>query len=428
MIPLAIVTESRAVSPTAIIATLRTPSGDATLIDAAEDGPAARALLQGLVEPRRYSGLVSSIEATPFSTVRATRHRTAEHQRQSRRRRASVRRSVSAQDVPQHRRGDQPRARGDPLPQRTRAPPSRRASSAPSSCSARAPRSSTRGPPEAYVPNEGSAWTHAREDLKRALLRAARRHETPRDSAAQGDAAPRARRGPGHGPGALCRRSSAPTWTPPRCWAKDGRSPPRAPRPIGSRRPSSPNPTSRPTGARKYQSLRKPRQEQDVAPTPRACRSCRPAIRRGRPAIWPSTRSAPSSASSRCSRSRCPPDAHSNARRPLSPRAGPEHRGRTSSSSTSTDPRANALTDRRRRLASAFRDVARMIFSFQYAAASASSDPTIVRDVDRDAIAPWAAAWHRWVSAAFLRAYLDAAPGALFIPPSDEASSSSRFI
>jgi predicted trehalose synthase len=82
-------------------------------------------------------------------------------------------------------------------------------------------------------------------------------------------------------------------------------------------------------------------------------------------------------------------------------------------------PEGDALPDRRRKH-SAFRDVAGMIFSFQYAAASASLDPTIVRDVDRDAIAPWATAWHRWVSAAFLRAYLDAAPGAVFIPPADE--------
>jgi maltose alpha-D-glucosyltransferase/alpha-amylase len=81
---------------------------------------------------------------------------------------------------------------------------------------------------------------------------------------------------------------------------------------------------------------------------------------------------------------------------------------------------ANETLAERRRKHSAFRDVAGMIRSFHYAAATTMFDATVVREIDRAVVAPWAEAWHRFISGAFLRAYLDAASGAVFLPTSDE--------
>jgi maltose alpha-D-glucosyltransferase/alpha-amylase len=74
----------------------------------------------------------------------------------------------------------------------------------------------------------------------------------------------------------------------------------------------------------------------------------------------------------------------------------------------------------RRRKHSPFRDVAGMIRSFHYAAMSATLDRAIVREVDRELAAPWAEAWHRWIAAAFLRAYLETTAGAPFMPAADD--------
>ena len=51
------------------------------------------------------------------------------------------------------------------------------------------------------------------------------------------------------------------------------------------------------------------------------------------------------------------------------------------------------------------RDVAGMIRSFHYAAFTALLESAVVRPEDRAVAAPWADAWYRWVSGAFLRAY-----------------------
>ena len=52
-----------------------------------------------------------------------------------------------------------------------------------------------------------------------------------------------------------------------------------------------------------------------------------------------------------------------------------------------------------------------------YAAATALVDEAVVRPEDRAAAGPWAEAWHRWSSAAFLRAYLERTAGASFLRP-----------
>jgi maltose alpha-D-glucosyltransferase/alpha-amylase len=70
----------------------------------------------------------------------------------------------------------------------------------------------------------------------------------------------------------------------------------------------------------------------------------------------------------------------------------------------------------RARKHTALRDVAGMIRSFDYAAKSVWLDGAVVRPDDRPTAAPWADAWRRWVSGSFLRAYLDATSGAGFLP------------
>jgi maltose alpha-D-glucosyltransferase/alpha-amylase len=81
--------------------------------------------------------------------------------------------------------------------------------------------------------------------------------------------------------------------------------------------------------------------------------------------------------------------------------------------------RDRTLSERRRKR-SALADVAGMIRSFQFAAFSVLLDPSVVREEDRGILGPWAEHWHNWASAAFLRSYLDATKGALFIPNTAE--------
>jgi maltose alpha-D-glucosyltransferase / alpha-amylase len=75
-----------------------------------------------------------------------------------------------------------------------------------------------------------------------------------------------------------------------------------------------------------------------------------------------------------------------------------------------------SLTERRRRRLS-LRDVASMARSLEFAAIQVLLDPARVRDSDVDAAQPWAFHWASWVSASFLRAYLDRMEGSPLVPP-----------
>jgi maltose alpha-D-glucosyltransferase/alpha-amylase len=77
-------------------------------------------------------------------------------------------------------------------------------------------------------------------------------------------------------------------------------------------------------------------------------------------------------------------------------------------------PPADALAERRRKH-ECLRDVAGMIRSFHYAAFTALLENTVVRVEDRPIAQPWADVWYRWVSAAFLRAYLESVDDAPFM-------------
>ncbi|HET7784839.1 MAG TPA: phosphotransferase [Myxococcales bacterium] len=70
----------------------------------------------------------------------------------------------------------------------------------------------------------------------------------------------------------------------------------------------------------------------------------------------------------------------------------------------------------RRRKRSGLRDVASMLRSFDFAATMGLRDPATVRESDRGAAEPWARLWATWAPAAYLGAYLDAAQGSPFLP------------
>jgi maltose alpha-D-glucosyltransferase/alpha-amylase len=79
---------------------------------------------------------------------------------------------------------------------------------------------------------------------------------------------------------------------------------------------------------------------------------------------------------------------------------------------------ARPLSERRIKRC-ALRDVAGMLRSFHYAAYAALSDHRVsvtVRPEDIAALEPWARFWYRWVSAAFLKAYLAEASQVPFLP------------
>ncbi|GAN31608.1 MAG: maltose alpha-D-glucosyltransferase [Candidatus Brocadia sp. AMX2] len=80
---------------------------------------------------------------------------------------------------------------------------------------------------------------------------------------------------------------------------------------------------------------------------------------------------------------------------------------------------ARTLTERRLKR-SPLRDVASMIRSFHYAAHTALLKHASVRPEDIPALEPWLNLWYRYVGGAFLRSYLNTAGNAPFIPRDKE--------
>ena len=69
VLPLAVVPATQTVAPHALAALLHMPGGDAQLVDAMEDGEAARAVLNALAAHAHASGTSGSIEAKPFTEL-----------------------------------------------------------------------------------------------------------------------------------------------------------------------------------------------------------------------------------------------------------------------------------------------------------------------------------------------------------------------
>jgi maltose alpha-D-glucosyltransferase/alpha-amylase len=69
---------------------------------------------------------------------------------------------------------------------------------------------------------------------------------------------------------------------------------------------------------------------------------------------------------------------------------------------------------------SALRDVAGMLRSFHYApyaVVHGQSQGSVIRSEDTDKLETGARFWHRWVTAAFLRAYFETSAQAPHLPP-----------
>ena len=71
---------------------------------------------------------------------------------------------------------------------------------------------------------------------------------------------------------------------------------------------------------------------------------------------------------------------------------------------------------------SPLRDVAQMLNSFRYASYAAlfGDVPGVAPPGDSQPLEAWARVWYRWVSAAFLRGYLEAADRALYLPATEK--------
>ncbi|WP_394829835.1 maltokinase N-terminal cap-like domain-containing protein [Pendulispora albinea] len=76
--------------------------------------------------------------------------------------------------------------------------------------------------------------------------------------------------------------------------------------------------------------------------------------------------------------------------------------------------RSRALAERRRKR-TPLRDVASMVHSFHHAAFTTLFDVTMVREADRALVFPWAIQWYTWISATFMRAYLEHTAAASFL-------------
>jgi maltose alpha-D-glucosyltransferase/alpha-amylase len=83
---------------------------------------------------------------------------------------------------------------------------------------------------------------------------------------------------------------------------------------------------------------------------------------------------------------------------------------------------ARSISERRLKR-SPMRDVAGMLRSFHYASVAALRLGETIRPSDIPMLDPWRRVWHQWIAAAYLRAYLDRAGDADFLPRTEEGRS-----
>jgi maltose alpha-D-glucosyltransferase/alpha-amylase len=412
---LAAVDPAHPAAPPAVVAVLRTPGGETALLDALEDSVPARALLQALLQRRRATGADGVIEAMLFGDLQGQPPESESEPRNVSTEHASAainygdryllklfrRLEEGASPELEMMRFLNARAHGL-TPGVVGAVEYRRRRAEPSTLAVL----------QAFVPNEGTAWTHAREELRRFFERIATRNRDtppPRDAPrtllemARADEPPPVRdvigaylesvallgRRTADMHLALASSNDDPAFIPESYSTHDRRS--------------------------KYQSMRNL-----VGRTLRLLRAKLDHLTP--PVLEPARRLAENQErllkivepmlARRLSglRIRTHGDYHleqvlyTGKDFVIIDFHGPPH-----------EPHAD-----RRRKHGAMRDVASMIRSFHYAAFTAQLDTGLVREEDRDVIAPWADAWWRWVSAAFLRAYLDATAGAAFLPAPED--------
>ena len=206
MLPVALVTDSRwRAAAGAGRRTCELPEGEARARRRAGGRRVvARAAGRPLVGRDARAGRGGAVEAAPFAAARAAaRRELAQHQRPSTQRRGPLRRPLPAEGVPPAGGGDEPRAGDRPLPERARARACARRWWAPSSTAASRAEPITLAVLQRYVPNEGTAWVQAREELRRFFERVLTRDRE--DAAAGRGAALGARAGRGRAAGGRAR-------------------------------------------------------------------------------------------------------------------------------------------------------------------------------------------------------------------------------
>jgi maltose alpha-D-glucosyltransferase/alpha-amylase len=411
VLPLGTVTEARYVPPHAIVAQLSMPGQDATLVDAMEDGPSARAVLAAIIAGTRAPGFGGVIDATPLIPLEAPEGEPANISAQHAA--AAIRygdryllksfRRLEEGESPEIELGRFLNARAPGLTpavvgtleySRNRAEPS------------------TLAVLQAYVPNEGTAWAHAREEMRRLFERVLTRHR---------DAAP----------------------------------PAASPRPLGELAMAAPPANARDVigayldlaaligkrTAEMHLALASNVEDASFTPVPYSTLDRRSNYQSVRNLVGKTLRAL------RDCLGRMPNGLADDGRRLVGgqeqilkvfePYLGQRLTGlqiRTHGDYhleqllyTGKDfviidfdgPPTEPLADRRRKHNS-LRDVAGMVRSFHYAAFTALLETAVVRPEDRPVAAPWADAWYRWVSGAFLRSYLTATEGAPFLPARDD--------
>ncbi len=411
VVPLAAVTDGRAVPPRAVAAVLRLPGSDLPLADAADEPGAARAVLEAIRARVHATGVGGTVETMPFIDLAPSdaepRDISAEHAaaaiRYGDRYLLKLFRRLEDGVSPELELGRVLNARAPGLsPEIVGAIEYRRRRGEPTTLAVL----------QGYVANEASAWLHAREEVRRFFERVLSRHREevatdglPRSllalAGSEPPAAARERIGAYLDHAALLGRRTAemhlalggevddPSFTPEPYSALDRRS--------------------------KYQSMRNL--------IGKTLRLLRENLDRLPPTVMPLGRRLLDGQERLLKmfepfltrrltglRIRTHGDYHLNQLL---------YTGNNFVLIDFDGPPGETLAERRRKHI-CLRDVAGMIRSFHFAAASASLDGSVVRDEDRAVAAPWADAWHRWVSGSFLRSYLEATAGAAFLPASED--------
>jgi maltose alpha-D-glucosyltransferase / alpha-amylase len=413
-IPLAAITDGRPVPPQAILAVVRTSAGDVTLIDAAEDVGAARGLLETWIAPQARGVATregATIEATPFVPVEMTEaepfnisaHHSSAALRFGDRYFLKMFRRVEEGVSPELEMSRFLNQRAPDLsPTVVGALELRRGRAEPSTLAVL----------QAYVANEGTAWTHAREELHRFFERVLTRHrETPppelapvsplETAAAEVPAALQEVIGAYLDVAAQLGRRTADLHL---ALASDPSDPAFVPEPYTSldrrsKYQSMRNITGKTLRLLKANLARLPARIAPLAHTladdpGRTLKVFEPLLTQRMTGL----------------RIRIHGDYHLDQIL---------HAGKGFVIVDFDGVDGETLEERRRKH-SAFRDVAGMIRSFHFAAMSAWLDGSVVREQDRESAAPWAEAWHRRISGSFLRGYLAATSGASFIPTVSE--------
>jgi len=412
VLPLAAVSDGRAVAPQTVLGVVRTKDGDWPLIDAMEDSVPARELLDAVAAHRRVSVDGGVLEATPYVVIEPPegepRNIAAQHA-------SAAIRYGDRYLLKFFRRFDEDVS---PELEMARCLNARAPGLAPEVVGAieltrrRAGRS-TLAVLQAYVPNEGTAWVHAQEELRRYFERVLSRH-----------------------------REGPPPETPPRAAMAAARvDPPPAIRDVMGSYLDLASLLGRRTAAMHLALASNP-DDPAFAPEPWTTLDRRSKYQSMRNIVGKTLREL------RGSLTRLPnralraahllTDAPERVQRvfePLLTRRLAGLRIRTHGDyhleQALFTGKDFVLIDfegpplelaERRRKHSPLRDVAGMIRSFHFAALTAWLDNVVVREEDRELAAPWADAWHRWVSRAFLAAYLDATDGAAFMPGPEETA------